>query len=140
MRRRGSMPTRKKIFYYWSDKIETAVDDNTCFKCGFTVIGSTAVERAHIKASCDGGTEELDNLHLLCKNCHIESELLDDELYWFWFNDNSSSEFEFKLRLSAKIYFMEEVPEDWIPFKESLLNSDIPKDEMEKLLRKFLTP
>ena len=82
------MPTRKKIFDYWKDN-NYAVDDNTCFKCGFTTHG-TAVERAHISSFYATKDNSVDNLHLLCKNCHLESEVYEGDSYWVWFNLEST--------------------------------------------------
>jgi hypothetical protein len=84
MGRNRNMPTRKKIFEYWQDKINTALDDNTCFKCGFTG-GFTAVERTHIISVFNDGTDDLENLHLLCSNCHKKSEPYEGKLYFDWF-------------------------------------------------------
>ena len=86
------MPTRKKIFEYWKDKISTAYNDNTCFKCGFTGI-FTAVERCHITSVFNDGSDDLENLHLLCSNCHKISEPYEGSLYFDWFNSDDDLDF-----------------------------------------------
>ena len=42
------------------------------------------LERAHIKARVEGRRDEPSNLHLLCTNCHVESEYLSGRAYWNW--------------------------------------------------------
>jgi len=92
MGRKRIMPTRKRIFEYWQDKINSALDDNTCFKCGFTG-GFTAVERCHITSVFNNGTDDLDNLHLLCSNCHKQSEPYESSLYFDWFYSINNIDF-----------------------------------------------
>lgn len=45
-----------------------------CLRKGFVTAG-TDVD--HIVAKCNGGTDDLDNLQLLCKECHREKTLED---------------------------------------------------------------
>ena len=82
MGRIRKMPSRNNIFQYWNGKLDTAINDSTCFKCGF----DSYVERAHIKSVFDGGSDECDNLHLLCHNCHKTSEGFNGDVYWHWLN------------------------------------------------------
>jgi len=56
-----------------------------CFVCGN--MGRT--ERAHIQAVCDGGTNDVSNLHLLCPQCHLDSEHFDGDMYWSWVKSRS---------------------------------------------------
>lgn len=72
------MPKRAAICEHWEDKIEDL--DGNCFACG----SSLRVERAHIVPLCEGGTNDVSNLHLLCATCHIDSEPLPVDLYWAW--------------------------------------------------------
>ena len=51
-----------------------------CFACGF-VLG---IERAHIAPRAAGGSNDVGNLHLLCHECHGESETLRGAAYWRW--------------------------------------------------------
>lgn len=62
--------------------ILAAVKANTCWSCGFQ---SERIDRAHIIARMDGGSDHVENIHLLCPTCHIQSEILDIEAYWRWF-------------------------------------------------------
>ena len=41
-------------------------------------------ERCHIQAKVNGGTDTVKNLHLLCKDCHKDSEFLEDLDYFKW--------------------------------------------------------
>jgi hypothetical protein len=98
--RRADMPTQRVIRAFWSntslwrfkgfDSRAEFLEADYCFACGFTN-GESKTERAHIVALSTGGTNECENLHLLCGRCHIDSELLgspsDDPFqakYWRW--------------------------------------------------------
>ena len=35
-------------------------------------------------ATRDGGKNEVTNLHLLCRLCHVESEMMTGRAYWYW--------------------------------------------------------
>ena len=95
MGRRRNMPSRAKIFEYWKDKIHNAKNDNTCFKCGITSIfeDTVIVDRAHILAVCEKGSDDVDNLHLLCRNCHKESEAHNGNEYKLWMASKNREEF-----------------------------------------------
>ena len=53
--------------------------------CGFYHYHGKELDRAHIVARVYGGSDDVSNIHLLCRNCHIESELFNEEYYWKWF-------------------------------------------------------
>lgn len=75
MLRRSKLPSRERILHYWG------IDcDDACMACGFTFY----TERCHIVPVCEGGSDELNNLTILCPNCHKESEHLSGHLYWAW--------------------------------------------------------
>ena len=96
MSRKRNMPSRKKIFDFWNGKLKSVVNDNTCFKCGVTSVLNkemVIVDRAHILAVCEGGSDELDNLHLLCRSCHKDSEAYSGEEYNLWFLSKSKEQF-----------------------------------------------
>ena len=42
------------------------------------------LDRAHIYPDVDGGSKRINNLHLLCRKCHTESEPLEGYVYWLW--------------------------------------------------------
>lgn len=42
------------------------------------------LDRAHIYPDLYGGSKKPNNLHLLCRKCHIESEPLEGYVYWLW--------------------------------------------------------
>ena len=89
------MPTRAAIKRYWLDtsiwrfKCYGKKDlerYNICFACGME--SDYNLDRAHIVPLMYGGTNECDNLHLLCKMCHRDSEYMDDDNaveYYEWF-------------------------------------------------------
>jgi hypothetical protein len=101
MGRKRNMPSRDKIFEYWNDKLDSAIDNNTCFKCGVTDKEHTIVERAHILSVFDGGSDSVDNIHLLCNYCHKQSEAWEGEIYYMWLNLESYKEFTDRLTLIA---------------------------------------
>ena len=82
----------------WHDKFDSKEDfleANCCFACGqnYSVEIENKLyknlERAHIKALRIGGDDKIPNIHLLCKTCHSESELLYGKMYWLWFNNKT---------------------------------------------------
>lgn len=50
---------------------EIPQDLKTCWGCGFT---APFIDRAHVRAVCDGGTNEPENMVLLCRMCHTAQE------------------------------------------------------------------
>ncbi len=93
---RNSLPSRDKIKAYWWRELillgkfhskDEFFAAEFCFACGLLWDGKYAqcLEKAHIIAHCDGGTEAPDNLHLLCPTCHHDSEGLCGPDYWTWF-------------------------------------------------------
>jgi 5-methylcytosine-specific restriction endonuclease McrA len=92
----SSMPSKKVIRDYWENKSpemfyknldwylshdnvydhwvfslgKDAKDLFCCFACGF----EKTIERCHIIAHCEGGSDDVENLHLLCNKCHIITE------------------------------------------------------------------
>jgi len=67
--RKRSMPSKKKILYYWDD-FGLEVRKDTCFACGFPA----RTHRCHLLAKDAGGTDSIDNLVLLCSACHSVQE------------------------------------------------------------------
>jgi len=85
---RRKMPSRQKIaehwFKYFKQKYDRDIDPNSCFACEGDTPGS--IQRCHIKPRWTGGDDSVENLHLLCKVCHYESEGFfgTDWHYWHW--------------------------------------------------------
>lgn len=88
------MPSKNAIRSYWATCTDWGLGqtepphgqidfrgDNSCFACGWGM-GSI---RAHILAKCDGGSDDVSNLHILCRFCHTDSEYLTGDDYWRWF-------------------------------------------------------
>ena len=110
MSKRSDMPKPIKILEHWAELLivkgkfwldilyDNEVDNNLkpciCFACGCK---TALIERAHIIAIYNGGNNSLDNLHLLCKECHTESEYITefeiDYYKWFFYKsfENSGS-------------------------------------------------
>jgi hypothetical protein len=85
---------KRLVMEYWSDVgrwVEKGicaelVDEDrlrgvdSCFACTMP----SATSRCHIRARSIGGSDDRDNIHLLCRFCHEESELLEGDEYWGW--------------------------------------------------------
>jgi len=95
---RKSMPSKKSIRAYWAKRLVALGKfdsvhhgwflNDACFACRMLWSDNTPdgnTERCHILAHADGGTETVDNLHLLCYVCHKDSEYLSGKAYWKWF-------------------------------------------------------
>jgi hypothetical protein len=104
--KRKGMPTVKQLVvrhYEWLEKhFEGWFEDShlkeynynyaklyaqTCWACklGFPV--HYTFYRAHILPIWKGGSNDYTNIHLLCDECHKNSENLDGEPYWAWFHN-----------------------------------------------------
>jgi len=90
-RHRG-MPSKEQVKRNWAARlvvagkfatIERALGPDTCFACGTEI--PLGIIRAHIRASVEGGDNDVENIHLLCWPCHVGSELLIGDEYWRWF-------------------------------------------------------
>ena len=84
---RKSMPSKNLIKSYWLNvdshlvmRQSTDSSESWCFSCGRT----SGVERCHIIPHCEGGTESVDNLHLLCRSCHFKTEGFSTNQYDFY--------------------------------------------------------
>tara|TARA_R110000868_G_C10360215_1_gene717257 strand:+ start:52 stop:477 length:426 start_codon:yes stop_codon:yes gene_type:complete len=79
---RKAMPSQDKIWNYWKKKYLSGKlngdkwnyvfedDKKVCFACCFQGF----LERCHITSHCEGGSEDVSNIHLLCKGCHQRTE------------------------------------------------------------------
>jgi hypothetical protein len=84
------MPSKRKIRTHWANTLislgkfdsRSEVFDDACFACG---LYSKGLERAHIRARCIGGSDDVENIHLLCGRCHRDSEGMDGSGYLQWF-------------------------------------------------------
>lgn len=93
------MPSHQKVFQHWEQWLyrHSKIDRGSvnCFACGFwhspqpmpdrwCWTGGT-IQRAHIVPVRYGGSNDPDNLHLLCRYCHKASEqIVDREEYLQW--------------------------------------------------------
>ena len=83
------MPSELAIRAHWAKRLWAIkgfdseaefLERGTCFACGMDGI----IERAHIVARSVGGSDGCENLHILCRVCHKDSEYLDSERYMAW--------------------------------------------------------
>lgn len=91
-----TLPSERKIREYWANAFtiqelrrktffnpSELMREGSCFACGWACHGT---EKAHIVARSMGGSDEVDNIHMLCPFCHEDSEYRDTpERYWAWF-------------------------------------------------------
>jgi len=104
---RSKKPSRPLIARRWSQILTklynhdaSKIDKNLqCFTCGRTGV----LDRAHITPKHKGGSDDLSNLHLLCKSCHAESDLLTGKLYWRWFRFQVKTAFARRIQLSIAL-------------------------------------
>jgi hypothetical protein len=101
---------RHELDYYYDCVFDEQLQDynnakttsdncDMCFACN---VRST-VERCHIIPIWKDGNNDKENLHLLCRVCHIESEYLIGEQYNFWFENKDTSNsaiFQHQLRMT----------------------------------------
>jgi hypothetical protein len=85
---RSDMPNTRHIYNYWKKRLREKYNrdiytDFTCFAC----LREGYVQRCHIKPLHLKGSNNASNLHLLCPNCHVESEGYLGEIYWTWFEN-----------------------------------------------------
>lgn len=52
--------------------------------CTCCQIEDTNLEIHHIKKRCDGGTNDLDNLCLMCHRCHVYWHQIETKNFWLW--------------------------------------------------------
>lgn len=92
------MPAQSIIREYWQvgdglnllDEHGIEITDLGCFACGFDL----KIERCHIVPKQFGGQDDVSNLHLLCPNCHAESENLKESFYWKWLIVKNQSDYK----------------------------------------------
>jgi hypothetical protein len=112
---RKNMPNPSEILTFWADRLLEKYPDKIhmdifyepiemrekiacCFACG----SELGTERCHILPLNQGGDNSLENLHLLCKECHWESEGIHGEIYWEWFKCKNHTNSGSNLRLMNK--------------------------------------
>lgn len=114
MSTRKNLPSPWAIYSYWADRhtdlqqdaegsvpvTELVINsrrnragDVTSAHIGCFACGRPETQRAHIRARCVGGEDTVENLHLLCRGCHAETELLDGEPYWKWLRNQRREPF-----------------------------------------------
>jgi len=70
-----NMPSKWQIHKYWSLILWDMPDNvKTCWACGF----EGYIHRAHIKARCCGGSDDVNNMILICSDCHKLQEVVCD--------------------------------------------------------------
>lgn len=120
---------RKKVFNYWSSLGECLppmpngnrhASFEECFACG----DSRNLEVCHIIPRVFGGSDDIDNLHILCKRCHGESEGL--KKYWEWLSFKRQNEWKW-----WAIHLQELMDKCKIPYPEFIYREE--EDENNKL-------
>jgi hypothetical protein len=89
MKNRIDMPTKLSVKLYWHEwlylkgKVPFRWDQKAidyCFACGIEAV----TERCHIVAHSKTQNNNVNNIHLLCRSCHEESENMMGKMYWDW--------------------------------------------------------
>lgn len=97
MTQRRRMPTEHDIRMFWCntlwyrkgfDSPEEFMEHGICFACGMS--SPDGIERAHIEPRCNGGVDGIENLHMLCRVCHKDSEFLTGIVYMKWLLERSA--------------------------------------------------
>ncbi len=64
--------------FFWEfnnfDSPEEFIETPSCFACGYDWGILAPLEAAHIVARCDGGSDGVDNMVILCRTCHRSQE------------------------------------------------------------------
>ena len=134
------MPKPKAVFRHWNKKLlnygREVDSQRICFAC----LREGSVQRCHIQPLAEGGSNKSENLHLLCPNCHSESEGYSGRFYWIWFENKDLVFLPLYRnieRANLSIKFAEllkkEAKEEYL----KVSNSDRPEDFFELFL-KFL--
>lgn len=94
---RSNMPSHKSVRDFWASTSihlikwgnTPELNENRCFACGGLYPNGVKLDRSHIVAKWCGGPDATENLHLLCRTCHLDSEDFcresDQDRYWRWF-------------------------------------------------------
>lgn len=74
--------SKNVIVEHWLDdgRFQIVMTD-VCWICGTWTVHT---EKCHIEPLCRGGKDELDNIVLLCRNCHKYTEGLTVDQFWFY--------------------------------------------------------
>jgi len=102
------MPSRSQIKDYWFPlhfskfgETRTGDDelvDDECWACGSNLY----IERCHIHSFSEGGSNNTDNLVLLCRGCHHESELLSPQFFWNWIRGKRQTDWMSQIERACK--------------------------------------
>jgi hypothetical protein len=78
-----AMPSVAAIWHHWRGSFAGPTKGH-CFACGCEATPGFNLERSHILARAEGGDDSVSNLHILCRPCHGESEMLSGGPYFAW--------------------------------------------------------
>lgn len=100
MQKTRSVPSKEMIRNFWAHRLvlegkflspDEIYEGDVCFACGMDNSDYTGpTDKAHIQASCNGGPATEENMHVLCKACHLDSEFLEGAAYWNWFHKRTA--------------------------------------------------
>jgi hypothetical protein len=74
--------SKNTIVDYWVDtgKFKCCMTD-ICWICGDCTV---LLDKCHIEPLWRGGVDEISNIVLLCRNCHLHTEGLTKDQFWFY--------------------------------------------------------
>ena len=120
-KRKNKLPSAKRIRQYWNDKLlKIGVDIShhfvkACFACGWFL----DTQRAHIVPDSQGGNNTESNLHILCRNCHADSENLWGGLYWRWLINTHKKQYHDDIYYTAQKLSKLEISKDLLKMKNA---------------------
>lgn len=106
MTKRKSYSKNAIVDHWLDDGRFFCVMTDVCWICGRC---TRFTEKCHIKPLWKGGIDELDNLVLLCRNCHTETEGLPEEQFWFYVEAYPHDLLE---QVTARFYALGLLPRD----------------------------
>ena len=126
-----------------------ALANQYCFACGplpATASAKRPCQRSHIVADSDGGSNTVENLHMLCDSCHSMSERLSIEGYWKWMDQMQdeppsyikSARWNMSVRLLNQVLNREwdEIVDDYRPLVPKMLR--YANDEQSVIIRECM--
>ena len=99
MTQERSMPSKVKVFNHWSKILDVEIRSKKCFAC--KSLDTHVLQRCHIMPKNLGGEDTVENIHLLCRHCHVASEFLYGDKYWRWFESTRKDWFNISLTRSV---------------------------------------
>jgi len=130
MKRTAIKAKNEEIIEYWSriiDEADIAVDwCDASIRCWRCARERKTLERCHIVPASLGGSEDVSNLILLCKECHQESpDVMESKFIWDWIKNTK-----------AEFYDMWDTDKAFVEY-EKFYNEDLTKSLLMAIPEKY---